>query len=766
MLDHIIGCVDHITLQHPNAGVIICGDFNQLKDSYLKSSCQLKQVVTSPTRLQATLDKVYTNMAVHYANITVLPPVGRSDHRVVLCKAALADTYKPPVVTRTIKRNINHQNRARFTQALSEIRWECLFRAQTCAEQYQILEVTIKTLMDEYLPLKLGKRCSTDRPWITGHFRDLVSKRQRAFNRNDMMLFRLYRNRVNREAKRLRKTHYEHRLNSICANSGRWWSDIREITGRTNTGCSLQGLANRVCEGSMEALADNINSHLWSVTRDFTPITINDDFTISHDIPNHVPDRFIIQVHEVERRLSRINTSKAMGPDGIPSWIWKDCAQLLAPPVCAVFNSSLREGFVPTIWKSAYICPIPKVNPPTQLGKHIRPISLTPVLTKVLESFTCKWIMDCVSEDIDSHQYGSIKGSSTVHALVELVHLWQQALDEPGKVIRILLLDYSKAFDRVDHGILLRKLANMGIPDFLTRWVTSFLCGRRQCTKLGDIVSEWSTINAGVPQGTLFGPVGFVVHINDLRTDVNISKYVDDSSLWEVCDKMAGDSQLQRAADQALQWSDNNLMLVNADKTKELLVDFSRKPSSVPNITIQGKDIKRVHSTKLLGITITSDLTWGEHVDEVYSKAAQRLYFLTLLRRAGLSPHSMLRVFVAVVRSITEYSCPAWHTALTEQQSNKLESIQRRALKIIFPELPYREALATSGLPTLRDRRESLCRKFFHAMLQPGHRLHNLLPERRHMSYHLRNRSMLPPLRARHERFKRTLIPYGLLHWQ
>ena len=665
-----------------------------------------------------------------------------------------------------MKRNTSVRNRASFMQALSEVRWECLFRAQTCAEQYQILDATIKTLMDEYLPLKLGTRCSTDRPWVTDHFHELVSKRQRAFKRNDMMLFRLYRNQVNCEAKRLRRTHYEQRLNNICANSGQWWSDVREITVRTNTGRSLQGLANLVCDGSMDALADSINSCLQSVTRDFTPIMSDDNFTIGHDTPDHVPDRFIIHLQEVERKLSRINTSKAMGPDHIPSWIWKDCAQLLAPPVCAVFNSSLREGFVPTMWKSAYICPIPKVNPPTQLEKHIRPISLTPVLTKVMELFTCKWIMECVSEDIDLHQYGSVKGSITVHALVELVHLWLQALDEPGKVLRVLLLNYSKAFDHVDHGILLGRLASMGISDFLMRWVTSFLCGRCQCTKLGDIVSEWTTINTGVPQGTLLGPVGFVIHINDLHTDVNISKYVDDSSLWEVCDRLAGDSQLQRAADQALQWSENNHMVVNSDKMKELLVDYSRKPSSVPNITIQGKEIERIHSTKLLGVTITSDLTWGEHVDVVHSKAAQWLYFLTLLRRAGMPPQSMLRVFTAVVRSLTEYACPAWHTTLTEQQSDKLESIQQRALKIIFPDLSYRAALEESGLPTLCDHCESLCRQFFQVMLQPGHRLHHLLPERRHMSYRLRNNSMLPPLHATHERFKRTLIPYGLLHWQ
>lgn len=763
MVDHIIQCVDHITRKHPNTGIIICGDVNKLKDSYLKSSCQLKQVVSSPTRLQAILDKVYTNMAAFYADITVLPPVGRSDHRVVLCKPAPAETYKGPVISKVMKRNTCPQNKVRFIQALSEVQWECLYRAATCSEQYEILEATIHTLMGEYLPLKSSKRCSTDRLWVTDHFRELVQKRQRAFRSQDSALFRFYRNRVNREAKRLQKAYFEQRLNNLCAHSGQWWSDINVITGRSKSGCSLQGLANQECDGDMQMLADSINSFLQSVTEDFVPITPEDSFTIGQDF--QVPDRYIIRVEEVQEKLAHIDTRKATGPDEIPSWILKDCAHLLASPVCAVFNSSLREGFVPTIWKSANICPLPKVNPPTQLEKHIRPISLTPVLAKVMESFTCKWVKDFIANDIDPHQYGSVQNSSTVHALVELVHRWQQALDEPGNALRVLLLDYSKAFDRVDHNILLRKLANMGIPDFLIRWFTSFLCGRRQRTKIGDILSEWTSINAGVPQGTLFGPVGFIVHINDLRSVLDITKYVDDSSLWEVCDNLGISSNLQQGATEAIQWSDNNLMKANCDKTKELLVDFSRKVSDIPCVNIKGTDIERVQCAKLLGVIITSDLTWGEHVDNVHNRAAQRLYFLRLLKRAGMPADSMVKVYTAIVRSLTEYACQVWHTGLTAQQSDKLESIQKRALGIIFPDRSYRAALALSGLQTMGDRRELLCKQFFLAMQEPGHRLHHLLPVRRETGYRLRNNS-LPRIRAKHERFRRTLIPYGLSNWQ
>ena len=121
-----------------------------------------------------------------------------------------------------------------------------------------------------------------------------------------------------------------------------------------------------------------------------------------------------------------------------------------------------------------------------------------------------------------------MKDSSTIHALVELIDLCKEALDNPGKVLRVLLLDYSKVFDCVDHSLLLTKLANMGVHDCLVKWFTSFLCDRKQRTEIIDDISEWCTINAGVPRGTLFGPVEFIVHINDLRTRLPLYKYVDD----------------------------------------------------------------------------------------------------------------------------------------------------------------------------------------------------------------------------------------------
>ncbi len=134
-----------------------------------------------------------------------------------------------------------------------------------------------------------------------------------------------------------------------------------------------------------------------------------------------------------------------------------------------------------------------------RVEKDLHPISVTPVLSKGLKWYAREFTMDVIEHLIDTHQYGSVKGCSTVLALVELVHCWLAALEPNGKVVRILLLDFRKVFDRVDHKILLPKLVNAGLPDFQIKWITNSLCERKQCITIGSTASEWKQMKAGVP---------------------------------------------------------------------------------------------------------------------------------------------------------------------------------------------------------------------------------------------------------------------------
>ena len=198
--------------------------------------------------------------------------------------------------------------------------------------------------------------------------------------------------------------------------------------------------------------------------------------------------------------------------------------------------------------KLANTCPLPKKSPHHDIKKDLRPISLTPILSKGIEFYARDWFMNFFLNEIDEYQYGSQSECSTIIALAQLVHNWLLSLDRGKCIIRILLIDFSKAFDLVDHNILMHKIESLSTPTFLSAWIYSFLCNRRQRVKIGSTLSEWSSMNAGVPQGTLLGPSTFLLHINDLKTDCHSIKYVDDTTIWEACNKNGDDSHIQHVA--------------------------------------------------------------------------------------------------------------------------------------------------------------------------------------------------------------------------
>ena len=150
--------------------------------------------------------------------------------------------------------------------------------------------------------------------------------------------------------------------------------------------------------------------------------------------------------------LVRLNPRKASGPDGVPNWLLKDYAEFLANPVCVILNSSFAEQSLALLWKYANVTPLPKTKPVTVITKHIRPISLTPSLSKLAEDFIVRYyIGPAVLEIIDPNQYGAIPKSSTTHALISMIHTWASATDGTGAAVRMVLLNYRKAFDLIDH---------------------------------------------------------------------------------------------------------------------------------------------------------------------------------------------------------------------------------------------------------------------------------------------------------------------------
>ena len=762
---HIVDNIDAVVRQHPYAGMLIVGDFNKMTDKPLRD-LGLKQIVKSATRKSAILDKIYTNISERYNQPTVLPKIGKSDHRCVIFLPV--DGEKRTVGQRVLVsvRSNDHNCKSQLARHLAEFDWSALYEMSSTESMTSYFYDVTTSLLDQYLPTRTVARHSTDKPWITDDFRRLIRQRQYAWTNNNPVEYRRLRNAVNRLSCKLRKRFYAKKIECLRnCDSSNWWRLTKQLIGQVSKP-DLAGLANNLTGGDTQELADNINQSLINVSADLTRLNPADDYSTGSDVvatPGEL--KYIISPEVVFRKLENISIRKSPGPDNLPNWFLRDFAFAISDPLCHIFNSSIREGVVPTIWKSANIVAIPKTKPPKSIEQDLRPISLTSTVSKVFESLIGQWMLDSVSDKFDKKQFGAIKGRSTSHALVDILHKWYRALDERDSV-RVVFVDYAKAFDHVDHPTVMRKLAALGVPPILLRWLQSFLTDRQQRVKIGNVFSDWASPNGSMPQGTWLGPYVFLSLINDLISSLELHKFVDDCTLSEIISKLNA-SIMQQAIDRLDSWSATNLMNVNVKKTKELLLGpINRNPP--PILQINGQSIERVKTYKLLGVHLTDKLKWNEHVSSICSKAAQRLHFLQVLKHAAMSREDLLYYYQSVVRPVTEYACVVWHTSLTKRQTKHIDSIQSRALKIIFGDDSVSRSAASDILPSLSQRREDLTRKFFKSLLNPSSCLHDLIPEERDRdaTSKLRNAKPYPAPTTRTERYKNSTIIYALNNYQ
>ena len=235
-------------------------------------------------------------------------------------------------------------------------------------------------------------------------------------------------------------------------------------------------------------------------------------------------------------------------------------------------------------------------------------------------------------------------------------------------------------------------------------------------------------------------------------------KFADDTTVSEVVPP-AKQSSLQQAANYIHDWSKENHLQLNPIKCKEIQTNFKRSPPCYSLVTLEGVEFEKVSSAKVLGVNISSDLKWSAHIGSITVKAAKRLYLLRQLKRAGIDCNVLVRFYCSVIRSVLEYACQVFHCSLPNYLSDEIERIQRRALRIIFPNCTYSEALVRAGLPMLFSRRQSLCQELFHNIVSDSnHKLHQLLPPRASHNRRLRFTRMFDSPIYKTNRFRDSFI--------
>ena len=253
--------------------------------------------------------------------------------------------------------------------------------------------------------------------------------------------------------------------------------------------------------------------------------------------------------------------------------------------------------------------------------------------------------------------------------------------------------------------------------------------------------------------------------INDLGSHLPMYKYVDDCTIYEIISKPST-SSLQTSIDNISEWTKNNNMKLNVQKTKELRISFSKFPLTLQNLSSADTELDAVQQFKLLGVTVSSNLTWNAHINVICAKASKRLYALRILKRSGAPPKDIVTVYCSFIRPVLEYACQVWHFSLPQYLSDQIESVQRRALRIAFPEQPYENALTFTKLHKLHHRRELLCKKLYKNILtQDKNKLKELLPNPKEQKYNLRNARNFNVYKCRTERFKNSFIPSCVNTW-
>ena len=425
----------------------------------------------------------------------------------------------------------------------------------------------------------------------------------------------------------------------------------------------------------------------------------------------------------------------ASAPDGeVPARILNNCRYPLSIPLTLLWKLSFMSGEIPEQFKCSFIAPLFKKDSKTDPANY-RPVSLTSHIIKIFERVIKKYLVQYLESNklISGKQHGFRKGRSCLTQLLSHVDaILQNNLN--GAETDVIYLDYAKAFDKVDHSILLKKLSLYGICGNLHKWLTQFLQNRQQIVIVDGQKSQPAPVISGVPQGTVLGPVLFIIYINEIEhvlREARSGSFADDTRLMKAVTSVADTSLMQRDLNATVGWSQRNNMLLHESKF-ELLCYLSGRHSLLKELpfsfefysytTPAGFPLESKPTVKDLGVYLSADYSWTPHISNIVKSARQMASWVLGVFR-DRSKGTMLHLYKSMVRCRCEYCSPVWNpSAISDIQL--LEDVQRYFTSKISgcEDLDYHSRLHHLKLQSLQRRRERYC------IIHIWKILHNIAP--------------------------------------
>ena len=714
--------------------IMLCGDFNDLRHHFCDISTLtcLKPIVNVPTRGSNCLDQIFSNFSVSQKPV-IYAPLGMSDHCVIFWQPVISS--RPYSVRKVKIRKISQSRKAKFQCMVAEYDWLAL--VQNCVDLNESSSIFLNclfALFDYCFPCRTVRLRSNEPSWMRPSLKILIDDKDKAFHNKQWSRYFRLRLEIKEHMRHLKERFIQSAVTS--ADSRKVWKSLRCLGQSSNKSFSTHSFT-----------PDDFNSFFASNFQE-------SDLQLSPLPPssNNTPE--LLSVFEILSYLRSL-PNKSTGPDGIPPWVFRDCRLFLCPAIAFLFNRSIFESSVPLCLKRANVVPIPKSKNPVGLG-DFRPISLLPVLSKLLEKIvSTKFILPLISHRVSSSQFAYISrpGSGPTCALVLAYHRILQFLDASSGAVRVLSVDFSKAFDKLLHSRIISACIDFNFPNHLINWIASFLTGRVQRVSLNGNFSSWCNVTSGIPQGSILGPILFCLATDNLShvcSNSSIIKYADDISIFHFL-RSNLDDNLQSEWNNIVSWSHSSSLPLNFSKC--CVIDFvTKKDFSLTSVSLSdGTCLRSVSSLSFLGVIFSRDLKWTLHVDAIVKKASQRLFILRNLRRANCPLPLMSQCYFAFIRSVLLFAFPTFCNIPTYLFS-KLRRVEKRACRIM--------GCDSNTFPPLSSAAEKVCTKLFNSVLySEEHPLREMFVSGSDRS--TRSKSIIRPPRSKTVRFKSSFIRFS-----